>query len=104
MLFKRSKLVWNQIHHMAEVLDRDGQFARGTACIASDNDGMVNPLSGFWTAEDYPLLESYLEKHAYNFITSPEAKKLNPQNRIAAADIVERFMLQNAWEFLRKNF
>lgn len=104
MLFKKSKLIWNQIQHLAEVLDRDGQFAWGTACIGSDNDGMVNPLNGFWTAEEFPMLDSYLEKHAYNFITSPEAKKLSPQNRLTADEIVERFMHGNAWEFLKKNF
>lgn len=104
MLFKKSKLVWNQIQHIAEVLNRDGQFAWGTACIGSDNDGMVNPLNGFWTAEDFPLLDSYLEKHAYNFMVSPEAKKLSPQNRLTADEIVERFMHGNAWEFLRRYF
>jgi microsomal dipeptidase-like Zn-dependent dipeptidase len=104
MLFKKSKLVWNQVQHIAEVLDRNGQFAWGNACIGSDNDGMVNPLNGFWTAEDFPLLDSYLEKHAYNFMVSPEAKKLSPQNRLTADEIVERFMHSNAWEFLRRYF
>lgn len=104
MLFKKSKLIWNQVQHIAEVLDRNGQFAWGTACIGSDNDGMVNPLNGFWTAEEFPMLDSYLEKHAYNYITSPEAKKLQPQNRLTADEIVERFMHGNAWEFLKVNF
>lgn len=104
MLFKKSRLIWNQVQHIAEVLDHDGQFAWGTACIGSDNDGMVNPLNGFWTAEEFPLLDSYLEKHAYNFVNSPEAKKLKPHNRLTADEIVERFMHGNAWEFLQKHF
>lgn len=65
---------------------------------------MVNPLNGFWTAEEFPLLDSYLEKHAYNFVTSPEAKKLKPHNQLTADEIVERFMHGNAWEFLQKHF
>jgi microsomal dipeptidase-like Zn-dependent dipeptidase len=104
MLFKKSRLIWNQIQHIAEVLNHNNLPAWETACIGTDNDGMVNPLNGFWTAEEMPMLDSYLEKHAYNFITSPEAKKLNPQNRLSADEIVERFMRGNAWEFLRKNF
>ena len=34
-LYSWSKLVWNQISHMAEVLDADGQFAMG------------NPIAGY---------------------------------------------------------
>ena len=104
MLFKKSKLIWNQIQHIAEVLDRDDQFAWEIQCIGSDNDGMVNPLNGFWTAEEFPMLDSYLEKHAYNFITSAEARNFKSFNKLTADEIVERFMRGNAWEFLKVNF
>lgn len=104
MLFYKSRLVWNQIEHIAEVLNRNNQFAWGIQCIGSDNDGMVNPLNGFWTAEDMPLFDSYLEKHAYNFISSSQAETLKEYNKLSAADIVERFMRINAHEFLKKNF
>ena len=39
-------------------------------CIGSDYDGIVNSLNGFWTAEEMPLFESYLEKHAFNYLKS----------------------------------
>jgi microsomal dipeptidase-like Zn-dependent dipeptidase len=104
MLFKKSKLIWNQIQHVAEVLDRQNLPAWDTACIGSDNDGMVNPLNGFWTSEEMPMLDSYLEKHAFNFISSPDSRNLKPFNRLTADEIVERFMRGNAWEFLKKNF
>lgn len=104
MLFKKSKLIWNQIQHIAEVLDHNNLPAWDTACIGTDNDGMINPVNGFWTSEDMPMLDSYLEKHAFNFITSPDALNLRPFNRLTADEIVERFMRENAWEFLRKNF
>ena len=97
-------MIWNQIQHMAEVLNRHEKFAWGIQCIGTDNDGMVNPLNGFWTSEDMPLFDSYLEKHAYNFLNSPESESLKDYNRIKASDIVERFMRMNAWEFLKKNF
>jgi microsomal dipeptidase-like Zn-dependent dipeptidase len=104
MLFNKSKLVWNQIEHIAEVLNRNNQFAWGIQCIGSDYDGMVNPLNGFWTAEDMPLFDSYLEKHAYNFMVSEQSEDLKDFNKIKAADIVERFMRINTRGFLKKNF
>lgn len=104
MLFHKSKLIWNQIQHIAEVLNRHDQYAWGIQCIGTDNDGMVNPLNGFWTAEEMPLFDSYLEKHAYNFIASAASDNLKNYNKITAADIVERFMRGNAHDFLQKNF
>jgi len=104
MLFHKSKLIWNQIEHIAFVLNKNNKFAWGIQCIGSDYDGMVNSLNGFWTAEDMPLFDSYLEKHAYNFLKSPIGEKMEPHNKIKAADIVERFMKVNAYEFLKKNF
>lgn len=104
MLFYKSKLIWNQIQHIAEVLNRNNLYAWGIQCIGTDNDGMVNPLNGFWTAEDMPLFDSYLEKHAYNFIASSASDNLKDYNKMTAADIVERFMHSNAHDFLKKNF
>ncbi len=104
MLFHKSKLIWNQIQHIAEVLNRNDQYAWGIQCIGSDYDGMVNPLNGFWTAKEMPLFDSYLEKHAYNFIASDQSDNLKNYNKIKAADIVERFMHSNAYEFLKRNF
>lgn len=104
MLFCKSKLVWNQIQHIAEVLNRNDQFAWGVQCIGSDYDGMVNPLNGFWGAEEMPIFDSYLEKHAYNFLSSSQSDKLKGYNKMSASDIVERFMIANARDFLKKNF
>ncbi|MGD9929989.1 MAG: membrane dipeptidase [Mangrovibacterium sp.] len=104
MLFHKSKLIWNQIAHIADVLNRNNQFAWGIQCIGSDYDGMINPLNGFWTAEDMPLFDSYLEKHAYNFLVSEQSNKLCEFNRLKADEIVERFMKGNAFDFLKKNF
>jgi hypothetical protein len=104
MLFYQSKLIWNQIQHIAEVLDRHNQFAWGIQCVGTDNDGMVNPLNGFWTSEDMPLFDSYLEKHAYNFLSSVQSNNLKDFNKLSASEIVERFMYGNAHHFLQINF
>lgn len=104
MLFHKSKLIWNQIQHIADVLNRNNLYAWGIQCIGSDYDGMVDPLNGFWTAEEMPVFDSYLEKHAYNFIASNQSDDLKNFNKIKASDIVERFMQTNAYEFLKRNF
>ncbi|MGM0622282.1 MAG: membrane dipeptidase, partial [Bacteroidota bacterium] len=79
-------------------------FAWDIQCIGTDYDGMVNPLNGFWTAEEMPLFDSYLEKHAYNFIASAQSDNLKNYNKMTASEIVERFMHGNAYHFLKKNF
>lgn len=104
MLFHQSRLIWNQIQHIAEVLNRNNLFAWNIQCIGSDYDGMVNPLNGFWTAEEMPMFDSYLEKHAYNFIASAASDNLKSYNKMTASEIVERFMHGNAYHFLKKNF
>lgn len=104
MLFYKSKLVWNQIQHIAEVLNKHDLYAWGIQCVGSDYDGMINPLNGFWGAEEMPIFDSYLEKHAYNFLASSQSDSLKDFNKIKASDIVERFMRANARDFLRKNF
>ena len=104
MLFHKSKLVWNQIQHIAEVLNNNGEYAWEIQSLGSDHDGMVNPLNGFWTSEDIGLLASYLEKHAFNYLNSNESAELKNYNKISAGDIVERFLHDNAYEFLQRHF
>lgn len=104
MLFHRSKFIWNQIQHIAEILDREGLFGWGIQSIGSDYDGLIDPINGYWTAEQMGLLDAYLEKHAYNYLNSPAGRNLNSFNKISADEIIDRFMHDNAWEFLRRNF
>ncbi|MCD4771876.1 MAG: dipeptidase [Bacteroidales bacterium] len=104
MLSKRSKLLWNQIQHIAEILDKAGLFAWSIQSVGSDFDGLINPLNGFWTAKQMSLLSTYLLKHAEAYLASPQSVNLNQNNRISAEEIIERFIHNNAYEFLRRNF
>ena len=101
---KRSKLLWNQIQHIAEILDREGLFAWDIQSIGSDFDGLINPLNGFWTTQQMSLLSTCLLKHAKKYMASPQSGNLNQNNRITPEEIIERFMHDNAFEFLRRNF
>lgn len=104
MLFYKSRLIWNQIQHIAETLDKQNLYGWGIQSIGSDFDGMINPLNGYWTAEQMYLLESNLEKHAFNYFNSPLAANLKPFNRVNPGDVVDWFMHDNAYKFLQRNF
>jgi len=98
----RSELLWNQIQHIAEVLDAEGLFAWGCMVIGSDFDGIIDSLNGFWTAEELPYLADFLERHAYNYMLSQ--KLITPENVINADEIIARIMSINGRNFLKDYF
>jgi microsomal dipeptidase-like Zn-dependent dipeptidase len=104
MLFYKSRLIWNQIQHIAETLDKTNLYAWGIQSVGSDFDGMINPINGYWTAEQMPLLESNLEKHAFNYFNSPLAANLKPFNKVNPGEVIDRFMHDNAYGFIQRNF
>jgi microsomal dipeptidase-like Zn-dependent dipeptidase len=105
ILFHRSKLFWNQIRHIAEVLDSAGHFGWGIQSIGTDFDGVVDPLNGYWTSEELPYLDDYLLKHAYNYMQGDGKNLVESRNRkIDPEEIVSRVMTDNGFEFFRKFF
>lgn len=104
VLFHSSFLIWRQIQHIAELLDSNGYFAWGIQTIGSDYDGMIDPLNGFWTAEDYPVLSDYLLKHAYNYMQNSNNELKQSKNKIDPEEIVDRIMGDNAYQFLKKYY
>lgn len=105
VLYYGCRFVWRQIQHIAETLDWDGQYAWGIQCLGTDFDGIINPVDGIWTAENFPQLEDYLLKHAHNYIKEGHINRLtNPVNRaVKAEEIVDRFMGLNAESFLKSH-
>jgi Membrane dipeptidase (Peptidase family M19) len=103
ILFHRSKLIWNQIQHMAEVLAEAGVYPWGIQAIGSDYDGLVDPINGYWTHEDLQFLDDYLLKHAYNYMQT-DGKKLSTGGTTDPEEIISRVMHLNAMEFLKRNF
>lgn len=103
ILYYRSKLIWNQLEHIAYILSAAGIFPWGLAAIGSDYDGIIDPLNGYWTHEDLQFLDDYLLKHAYNFMQG-NGKNLPLGNKTDPEEIVSRVMNINAMEFFRRNF
>lgn len=98
----RSELLWNQILHIAQVLDAEGLFAWDCMAIGSDFDGIIDSLNGFWTAEELPFLADFLERHAYNYMLSHNL--VNEENIIPADEIINRLMSGNGHNFLKAFF
>ncbi len=103
MLIKKALLVWRQVQHIAEVLDKEELFCWGTQSIGSDFDGIVNPINGLWTAENMKDLAEEMLNHAEEYLTK-NSKNLKDFNRIDAETIVERVMHGNALEFIKRNY
>jgi microsomal dipeptidase-like Zn-dependent dipeptidase len=102
-LQKKSVLVWRQIEHVAEVLNAEGLFCWGIQSIGSDFDGIVNPIKGFWTAENIEDLGEELLNRANEYLKQHRSK-LEKFNRISAEAIVQRVLRDNAMEFIKSNY
>jgi len=109
-LHHHAGLVWKQIRYIAEVLDKKGKCGWGTATIGSDYDGLVDPPNGYWTSDDFGILEENLVQHATNFFEDHldeltlEENKLQslgtPQDK--ARHVIDLFMRGNAQRFLEE--
>lgn len=99
-LLSKSKLVWEQILYIARVLDKESLAAWDVQVLGSDFDGIIDPISLFWTAEDIADLERYLTIHASDFLAR-EGNSLKSFNRITGEDIVAKFIWRNAEVFLK---
>jgi microsomal dipeptidase-like Zn-dependent dipeptidase len=100
----RSALLWNQVQHIAELLDKNDLFSWDCISIGSDFDGLIDPLNAFWTAEEMPFLSDFLERHAYNYMQGRGKQVLKPYNQIAADEIVSRIFADNALRFMKQYF
>ena len=98
----RAALLWNQVRHVAVLLDNHDLFAWDLLAIGSDFDGIIDPLNSFWTAEQLPQLADFLERHAYNFLQKHTFK--NPYNALEADEVIDRIFSSNAHQFLQRYF
>ncbi len=97
----KSKLVWNQIQYIAELLDSKGLSAWDIQSIGSDFDGGVNVVNHFWTSREFSELGNYLEYHATKFLDKNQAN-LHPFNRLNPELIIDKFMGLNAENFINE--
>lgn len=99
----RAALIWNQIQHIAELLDRNNLFAWDCLVMGTDFEGIINPIDGFITSETFVNLEEHLERHASEYMKG-RGKQLKPENQISSFEIVDRVFNANGVRFLQKYF
>jgi len=100
----RAALLWAQVQHIAELLDKNDLFAWGNIAIGSDYDGIIDPLNGYLTQETVVHLEEYVERHAFNYLNGRGKTILRTYNQISADEVVQRLFHSNAMAFMRKHF
>jgi microsomal dipeptidase-like Zn-dependent dipeptidase len=103
-LRKNAYFIWRQIQYSAWYLDIANLNAWDIQCLGTDFDGIIDPLNGWWTADDLDKLSDYLEHHAQDYLNSPEGRGLKSKNRLTAKQIVQKIMIQNAKDFITRNF
>lgn len=99
-----AQLIWNQIRHIAELLDHHGLFAWGTASIGSDFDGFINPLEGIFTVEDFPKLRDSLLHLAAGYLLGSNRLTIAENKAISPEEVVGRFCFDNAVEFISRHY
>lgn len=103
-MHSNSKMIWNNIQHIVQLLDMNDMFAWKYMAIGSDFDGMIDPINLFWTSEEMDDLLQFTERHAENYFNDPSTVFKNSANRITAAEVVDRIFRVNAFEFFRTYF
>jgi microsomal dipeptidase-like Zn-dependent dipeptidase len=99
----KSELIWNQVQHIAEILDKNNLFCWETVGIGSDFDGIVNPIKGLWTAENISTIKPYLVEKAQEYLNK-KGHTLQVNNQISAQEIIDRLLFINVDNFLKRNF
>lgn len=102
ILYNWARLVWNQVQHVAELLDSHNLFAWGSLALGTDFDGIVDPINGYWTHEQLPALSDYLLMHAHNYLASSPPLTLAANRAVQEEEIVSRLLADNALAFLLK--
>jgi len=99
--FYWSKLIFNNIKHIAITLDKAGLNAWDCICMGTDYDGVINPVDCFHTAHDMPKFAKELEKHIIQF--NDNYTFLQSSNMINPSKAVSMIMHENLESFLKRN-
>lgn len=86
------------INNMLHILDIGGKEAINCICLGSDFDGLIDPIDSCESADQYPQLEKDLIRLIPEMVAETSLPIFN------ATELVHKFMYQNAYNFLKKNF
>ncbi|MDZ4707702.1 MAG: hypothetical protein SH818_04800 [Saprospiraceae bacterium] len=106
--FKRqlsnSRMVWNNIQHIAMLLDQNELPAWNNMTIGSDYDGLIDSVNLFWSAADLPDLAKCLTIKAGEWMSGGNYTFKLADNRLSPEEIIDKLFYRNAMDFFRKYF
>ena len=97
-----NSLVWNQIRHIADLLDSNGLPAWDIICIGTDFDGVVSPIDGYWTSSEIQHLHTNLIEFADEYLRHKIFRL--PSNNISSVKILNKIFSENALTFLSEYY
>lgn len=100
---RAAAIIWNQLQHIAVLLDSQGLFCWGITAVGSDFDGSINPFPGVLTAEGFSPLSKELILLASDFFS--KSQLVLPANRdITAEEVIDLFFYGNLHRFLKDHY
>jgi hypothetical protein len=97
-----TELIWKQIRHIAELLDRNNLPAWDIISIGTDFDGITTPPDGYWTSRELIQLYGNLFNYATAYLR-PRPFSFSANN-ISPEKIMNKIFYGNASEFLKKYY
>jgi len=106
--FKRqlsnSRMVWNNIQHIAMLLDQNELPAWNNMTIGSDYDGLIDSVNLFWSSQDLQDLAKCLTIKAGEWLSGGNYAFKLADNRLSPEEIIDKLFYRNAMDFFRKYF
>ncbi len=101
-----ASLLFDQMRHIARVLDKEGLSAWDFCAIGSDFDGIIDALPEINAADKMLGFEPELQAHIQNYINQGWINELSaPNNRnLTAEQITKKILFENANRFLQRYF
>jgi hypothetical protein len=99
-LKKSTLIIWNQLRHIAEVLDAKGYYSWGNTCIGSDFDGTINPLNGIWTSLDFNDMANELLVLVIDYLSKENQLEQKRNFLEDPVEVVRKFTYVNTRNFV----
>jgi microsomal dipeptidase-like Zn-dependent dipeptidase len=100
---RSARIIWNQLQHIAGMLDAHGLFCWGNTSVGSDFDGSINPFPGILTVEGFEPLSRELKVLAREFLCQ-QTLSLPANNQLSPEEIIDLFLYGNLHRFLKNNY
>ena len=96
-----AKLLWRQIQHIGQVLDKAELPAWDITTLGTDFDGVIKPMGKYFTAEELPSLEKNVLPHAKKYMKD-NSLQLDANKNALPEEIIDKVFRGNALRFFKR--